>query len=169
MSQITNYVVAVAPPVAGTEAFSYFQTAGTTAGVTGNGAAYTLLCDGALVASVNYNAGTGMYTAPNTGTYLFTLTVAATNIAATMTYGQVILMTTAHAYSAAAEQSPFTAGTVAITQQWSNTASMIVPMTAGDTASVQVIIGGGPGNTAQIQGGVGSNTVFSMFSGCQIA
>lgn len=62
--------------------FEAYLSAPTANNKTGNGAAYTVICDSILVTDGNYNAGTGVYTVPTTGRYLISANLIFSNVGA---------------------------------------------------------------------------------------
>lgn len=116
---------------------------------TGNGAVYTILYDTVVVNQPSgtppYNSASGTFTAPITGRYLFNMCTRVLG-AATATSAQLNLVTTAGTYVTAYY------GAFPGLQDWPMNGSAIVPMTAGDTAKMQLTMTGAAANTAAVRG-----------------
>lgn len=128
-------------------------------GVVGNGATVTVLFDNVLYdQNSDFNAGTGVFTAPYTGRYSFTSTVTFTSTTNAMNGYSIALVATGQTFTSSpqfnAANGP-TSNTIDITQQLS--------MTAGDTIHVEVTITGGAANNANIAGS--GSPYVTFFSG----
>lgn len=136
--------------------FAYNTTAPTN--VTGDGTAYTIVFDTELFDQNNNFDATSTFTAPVTGKYQFNVTILAQQATSAMTRGSA-LVTTARTYNMNDDGASFT-GNNAL--QF----SLLVPMTAGDTAQVTVIFGGGA-KVVDIYGAAGdARTTFSGYLVC---
>lgn len=133
--------------------------------VTGNGATYTLGSGNALTEIFDQNADfntNGTFTAPVTGKYFLSATVRSSGITNAMTSGEIMLVTTARTYYSS-YVNPYAAGYVGGVY-YTFTVSTLADMTAGDTATVQLIISGGAGDTADID--AGNRTFFTGYLVC---
>lgn len=152
------------PPLSGGSSAALFSVylSANQSNVTGDGTAYTIPFDFALlnVASC-YNSGTGNFTAPSTGNYLFTSTVNIINIDATQT-GAIFAFNGSVTQDRFFRGNPFVfsdvGGDIAVT------GSIIIPMTAGDTMSVFAFVTGGA-KTATV---VGTSQPFTCFTGARL-
>ena len=118
--------------------------------VTGNGATYTLGSGNALTEIFDQNSDfntNGTFTAPVTGRYFLTSMIRVSGITNAMTAGEIRLVTTARTYTGS-YINPYAAGYQGAYYVFS--VSAFSDMTAGDTATVQLIISGGAGDTADI-------------------
>lgn len=121
------------------------------ANVTGDGTAYTMIF-GATVKNTgsNYNTGTGIFTAPKSGTYIFCGAVQVSNLGAGHTSGNIAVVSTLATLSTDfVNWGPIrdTATLNRTTLGFSN----LVKMTAGDTASMVLTISGST-KTAAVNG-----------------
>lgn len=147
-----------------TQYFSAYLSA-PTASVTGDNTIYgPILFDGILSnAGSNYNAATGLFTAPSNGLYSFTHTVAF-NGGDALTLGFITIW----------NGSAFGCRSFQIQKPGANetdifSACIIIPMTAGDTLGIQALAAGTNKNV-QIYGAVPTGvTVTSLFSGFKVA
>lgn len=133
--------------------------------VTGNGANYQLGTNIALTKSFdqwnNFNTN-GTFTAPFTGRYLFTGTICLFLVSAAMTNGYLFLNTTASSYLLdALNPGAVQANAGIITVK----GSVIVPMTAGNTATLSIQLQNGAGNNAGLVASGGSGVLATFFSG----
>lgn len=131
--------------------------------VTGDGTAYTVLFETEVSdATAAYNPATGVYTAAVTAPHTFAFNVSLRDIGSGdgFTAAWATLVTTQGSYNldwhnAASVQ----AGSSYLTVS----GSMTVPMTAGDTARVQVLVAGGAKTV-----GVYANAAFNTFTGAVV-
>ena len=133
--------------------------------VTGDGTNYPIVFDSTLTnVGLAYNAGTGVFTAPETGFYYFETNVCFNSLQSTST--QYIIFFNGSAYSTRGAQINSSTGALAgtICQQTSFT----IPMTAGDTISISVSVGG-VGLNVSIYGGAMSGSPNTYFSGYRVA
>lgn len=138
--------------------FSVYLSA-TTGSVTGDGTAYTVLFD-TILANVGsgYNTGTGFFTAPRTGKYLFTYTVCYGGLTAA---SLIINAFNGSVYSYRSDQ----VGSIGASGTYISSGSTILPMTAGDTMSIIASAFGGT-KSVQIDGSaLTSEATSSVFSG----
>lgn len=125
---------------------------------TGNGAVATVIFDTVIFDNnANYNNGTGVFTAPVTGKYHFSVVVVLINIVAANTCF-VQLTTTARGYQSG-EASPVAIKTAGGEACYALNA--YCDMTAGDTATVVIQATGEAGNTNTIEGAAFPKTYFS--------
>lgn len=126
--------------------------------VTGDGTYYTIVFGSTLInVGAAYATGTGIYTAPATGNYLFTVGVLSQNNTAAMNT-VVQLATTSYTHVGGNNAADF-AGNNYYTRTW------IVPMTAADTAFIQFCSAGAT-KVVDIYGDVG--TYRTYFAGHKI-
>ena len=127
---------------------------------TGAGTAYPVIFDTVINQNgTDYDDTTGIFTAPVTGNYLFTSTVAYSGAIAEIAFG---INLTGNAYGNLVSE-------VGVANAFGNqimNSSTIVPMTAGDTIGI-VAYGFGGTDTLSILGGAPSSglSVTSTFSG----
>lgn len=125
--------------------------------VTGDGTLYTVLFATEVFDQAN-NFASPTFTAPITGKYLFNVQVQVTGLTSSHTSVDVNLVTTGRTIASQLQRlSDFIAD-----DTWTGSVSMLMPMTATDTASVQVVVAGGT-LVADI---VGANTCFSAHLVC---
>lgn len=146
--------------------FDYFSAylSAPTGNVTGSGQNYPIVFNTTISNTGNYSTATGRYTAPVTGQYQFNTTVAF-NGGDALTTGYLILWN-GSVFSTRGTQL-FVSQPGAETLILSDT--IIIPMTAGDTIQVNVLVTG-TNESVQIfganpLGGGGSYAVASVFSG----
>jgi hypothetical protein len=151
-----------------TQFFAYNPTA-SIANATGDG---TFVTSSVMTSTLfnngsAYNTGTGVFTAPATGLYYFTVSFAFDNITSAHTLFQMILVTTGHTYGLQIGN-PFAAGgnNSGDIQYFANT-SVLVPMTSGDTASARANIANGA-KTVNLDG-TGAGAFATYFSGFRVA
>ncbi len=117
----------------------------TVANVTGNGAAYTIIFDTeSFDQGSNFNSGTGIFTAPTTGMYLFRWNVVFLTTALA-TFSQVKLTTTANDFIVSQD-------TVIPSTTITQSGSMLAPMTSGNTAKIVITGTGSAGDTWTVYG-----------------
>lgn len=132
----------------------------------GDGANYTVVFNNSVFdQNSNYATGTGVFTAPVAGKYLFTSTVALSNTGGTAAANATIeLVATARTLAGAASAYITTNpnGFLTLSSSW------IVDMAASDTAKIQI----NGATTAATKTGTfygAAGTSFTNFSGYQIA
>ncbi len=130
---------------------------------TGDGTPYTVVFDSTLNNTGSaYSTGTGLFTAPATGMYHFDTSIAFNAIQATST--TVVIQFNGSAVSVRALQ--FQGATTALVEGLlCYSGGVTIPMTAGDTMSVLVNVGGLAKNVSLFGSGVpaGASTVFSGY------
>ncbi len=141
-------------------AFLVTLTASTT-NSTGDGTVYTVPWDSAVYDQVsNFNTGTGTFTAPVTGKYMFNIMVLIQNLLITHTAATMILVTTSKSY----QMTFVSPGKVFdANQNCSLTGGVLADMSGGDTATVTITVGGST-KTVGV-GAAGTAPVFSSWSG----
>lgn len=138
---------------------------GSVANVTGDGTSYTVPFNTEVFDINNdYNPGPGVgagtFTAPITGHYQFHSTVLSANIVVGYTYGNIQIYINGGATRYLSfTGSPFNCRDTN-TNLYAVPISLLVSMTAGDTATIQLAIGGGPKNVT-LDGGNAQATFFS--------
>ena len=128
---------------------------------TGNGASPTVEFDSETFdKGTNYNNVTDTFTAPEDGLYRFTTSVVVGNLSSSMNTISTKLVTTAQRYEL--DRCDPYAQIDSTFSRYTSKGSILVEMTAGDTAYVTVQIAGGAGDTASIigSGGVDQVTFF---------
>ncbi len=139
--------------------FSYYRAASDN-NVTGNGTVYTCLFDTAVISNANYATGTGVFTAPAAGKYLFVGKVGVASGSSGGTQGEVNIVTTGRSYRH--DFNPYgnrhTASGVA-----SMPFAVIASMAQNDTAKVTLTVTGDGSNIADFIGGA-----FSDFAGWRV-
>lgn len=140
--------------------FAYLRSA-TVTNITGNGTVYTCLFDSAVVSNANYATGTGIFTAPAAGKYLFVAHVGIASGSSGGTQGVVQLVTTSQSYRY--DLNPYgnrhTASGVSTV-----TIAEVVSMAQNDTAKITLAVTGDGSDTADFIGGSG----FSSFAGVRV-
>lgn len=146
------------------EYFSAYLSA-PTAAVTGDGTIYgPIVFDTALSNTGNYNAGTGVYTAPATGQYSFQHSIVFNGGDPAVT--QYITFWNGSVYGTRSFQlQPLAGGGTFVFS-----ASIFISMTIGDTMSVTAFASGGVSKTVTIYGATpGGGAITSAFSGFKVA
>jgi len=162
LSGVSNFRFEGSTPKAN---FSAYQN-GDAASVTGDGTAYTVICDTELFDDGNYyNNATGIFTAPETGKYLLTAQAYIGNMAAAHDSQELNIITTGRTYNYKFKTFDATNGTA----EQALHKSVIVNMTAGDTAYMSVNVTGNPVPAKQVFVFGGSSTTRTMFSGSFLA
>lgn len=142
----------------GQPAFSAYKSS-TTTNATGNGVAYTVLFDTVVFdLNSNYTSGSGTFTAPVTGKYLLTFSVATSAYTAQNT-GTMNIVTTARTYVANTFNWFVLAAT---TNQVDQTMTVLADMAAGDTATCTVTLFAST-QTVSVVGGATWQTGFSGY------
>lgn len=132
----------------------------TVSDVTGAGTTWQLGTTTALTEVFDRNNDfntNGTFTAPVTGLYHLMMTMEVNGFSALMTTGNATIITTARSYQGG-HVNPFAA--VATSGSYDFGFTVLVDMTAGDTATFHITISGGAGDTADV---VGSGSPYSTF------
>lgn len=139
--------------------FNGFQAylSGNVSNVTGDGTVYTIPFNTTSYdIGSNFNTGTGTYTAPTTGYYLFTGVVFFTATDPSQTQGTINLVTTATNFQLYTVNAYAMAGNAVAVLPWSK----MCAMTAGDTATIVLTVQGTSKNVI-----VGGLLTFTTFEG----
>ena len=135
-------------------------------GVTGAGAQTTVIFDGVTSnPGSNYNATTGIFTAPQTGNYLFTVNLSVGGTSAGASRAILYAETTSIEYKLIDDN--FVQG-AASGEAYFN-ASFMARLTSGNTCFIQIRVLGGAGNTLTCDGSSGGSQYTSVFSGYYVS
>lgn len=145
-------------PFASIPAFCARVTA-TIPNVTGNGTAYVIVFNAAEQNGSNFNTSTGVFTAPVTGWYTFSVSVNMEGLSTAT--GQFILLVTSNRSYRINAVHPNNCDTAGGDLCLGGT--LTVFMDAADTASISVTVSGLAGDTADVSGN--SGTSLTTFSG----
>jgi hypothetical protein len=120
---------------------------GNVSNVTGNGTTYNPVFNNELYdIGSNYDNGTGIFTAPKAGVYLFTYSIYLTGVGTSMTFAVLSVNTTSGTtLSQFGRKSGETTDIILQT-------ACLRKMAAGNTAQCAITISGGPGDTADLYG-----------------
>lgn len=144
----------------GTTAIFSAYLSSTQSNVTGDGTIYTIPFDTALVnLGAAYNTGTGVFTAPTTGNYMFSTTVSLSGLLTGHIEG--IYSLNGSNYENRFFQSNF--GAMSVAGVLSASGSFTIPMTAGQTMSVFAFVNSGAKVVDVV--GAGAPATYTNFSG----
>jgi hypothetical protein len=130
--------------------------------VTGNGTAYTVIFDTkSFDQSTSYNTSTGIFTAPVTGRYQFNISITMNNVLVANTLGEILLVTTLGTWKLSNANYGVMFEAFSGLQTLGLSASIIVPMTATNTAKVQLNVFGNATANIGLQNGANQGTYFS--------
>lgn len=130
-------------------AFLAYQSTSPT-NVTGDGTSYTLALNTKVFdQGTNFNTSTHAFTAPVTGKYYFFMTALTLGASAAFTSFQYLLTTTAQTYNLVFL---FPGSAYGASGVFGASGSIVVPMTAGDTATFTLVVAGST-KTVSIDGG----------------
>ena len=139
------------------------ELSATTGGVTGNGAAYYVLCDNVLVDEASaYTAGTGTYVTPVAGNYLFTAVISLGTVTALSTTNvSPTLVVGGNSYNLATNNigTIVSAGGTIV-----NAGSLILPLAAGTSVRLLAYVNGEVANTVTVVGAAAPSP--TRWSGC---
>jgi hypothetical protein len=117
----------------------------------------------------NFDTGTGLYTAPETGTYSFSATVTMSTLTSLMTTGYMSFQVTGTGPSTdswgSARGNPWLTKDAGA-GYWRNSGSLVAQLNAGDTVGVVVRIESGMADTATVQQGTAA--AITWFTGVRI-
>lgn len=137
--------------------FLAYLSSSTGANVTGDGTQYTILFDTVTTnVGSGYNSGTGTFTAPVAGNYLFNFT-ASLGVSATWNNNQLRIVTTAAQFWGAGLSGAAAAAANTLVMSM----SVICPMAANDTATFSVISATSTKTVAVIGGATPRQTFIS--------
>lgn len=125
--------------------------------VTGDSTAYVVICDTEVFdQNADYDNGTGIFTAPVTGRYRFEASVELADLEATHVQHEIYIVTSNRSYKSydTFTTSPFVGYRKLFL-------SVLADMDAGDTAKVQIIIGG----STKVVNVYGTTAPYTYFSG----
>ena len=126
--------------------------------VTGDGTVYTIIFDGVgFDQASNYNATTGIFTAPVTGRYFAATTVGLNNATVANTFAQVNISTTTRNQYFSINPSAILSGT-----KCSFAHSSFLDLSAGDTCKITIQVSNGVSATVGVHGNDGG--AYSFFS-----
>lgn len=145
-------------PSSSKEIFSAYLSS-TQSNVTGDGTVYTVLFDTVVVDTASsYNSGTGVFTAPYTGNYLFNASINLDGLDIAHVEG-------IFSFSGSVYESRFARynmGAMATAGTFQQSGSMQIPMTAGDTMTVFAFVNSGTKTVDVV--GAAAPTIYTNFS-----
>lgn len=131
-------------------------------GVTGAGTTYKVICDTILKnqPATPYDASTGIFTAPATGTYLITGNVELTNFSGVPTNAGINIKVNSTFW----DGTSFTPNAAATSRISCYNFSSLIPLTLGDTVEMDITVSGMGGDTVDVSGsGSSKRTYFSGY------
>jgi len=144
-------------------AFLATLNSSTSNNVTGDGTTYTIVfANTTFDQGSNFNTGTGVFTAPITGKYMFNTNVVLANVVA-QTTGQCQIVTTGQTFEGQYNNPSLD---YAPGNFFSMQNTVFATMTAGDTAKINIILSGSTKTVGVLGGAGGTYTRFSGFLVC---